>query len=398
VTLTVQAHLITDAELQRANAELEKGHEAIVALDGLQRQIVDLEIQLAQSEARVQALTAEAGAQRTLIDELQATIAELTSEEPPPVIEPGPTLGYMRVVGKRLLDAAGVPFLCRGVEAIVGPSRGPAAGRPGGLTDTIAATGSNAFRPNKFGRDGYSVGHELTDDQILAIFRRTAELKMVPYVVYPEDTGLPWFERPAVRQFLQSQRNLVIDALLEASGGMTAATVNAWVADAKSAITQLRSWGYKHPLSIHSIQSGRNLNRLLERGAELIAHDPEHNLLLGCQMYWPSTSWDWANEQGFGPTRPENMREAFRRIEAAPFAVQLGFATGDENRARNPYELQLELAAQHQVGWLWWDFHHGNTQDSLSNDGTLTNLTEAGRFVIEASDHGLRTAAKATGF
>lgn len=397
MTLTVQGHLISDAELQRANAALDREYAQATELDRLRSQVVSLEVSLAQSETQIQSLTADVTAQRELIIQLRATIAELTKE--PPIIEPGPTLGYMKVVGRKLLDAAGVPFLCRGVEAIVGPSRGPGAGRPGGITDTIAQAGSNAFRPNKFGREsGASPSSALTDDQILAIFRRTAELRMVPYVVFPEDTGLSWFERPNVKAFLQSQRNLVIDALLEAPGDMTAATVTAWMGDAKAAITRLRAAGYKHPLSIHSIQQGRNLNRVLERGAELIAHDPEHNLLLGCQMYWPSTSWDWAKEQGFGPTRPENMREAFRRIEAAPFAVQLGFATGDENRARNPYELQLELAAKHQVGWLWWDLHHGNTQDSLSNDGTLTNLTEAGRFVIETSNHGLRTASRATGF
>ncbi len=397
MALNVQAYLISEAELQRANTALDREDSSSTELESLKNQIVNLEVSLAQSETRVQSLTAEVEAQNELIAQLRTTIGELT-KDPPPVIEPGPTLGYMRVIGRKLLDAAGVPFVCRGVEAIVGPSRGPGAGRPGGLTDQIAQAGSNAFRPNKFGRDGSSPGASLTDDQILAIFRRTAEVKMVPYVVFPEDTGLGWFERPNVKAFLQGQKNLVIDALLEAPGNMSAATVNTWMADAKAAITRLRALGYKHPLSIHSVQSGRNLNRLLERGAELIAHDPEHNLLLGCQMYWPSTSWDWANEQGFGPTRPENMREAFRRIEAAPFAVQLGFATGDENRARNPYELQLELAAKHQVGWLWWDWNHGNTQDSLSNNDAGTDLTEAGRFVINASDHGLKTAAKATGF
>jgi hypothetical protein len=94
--------------------------------------------------------------------------------------------GILHRSGRQLLDASGAPFIVRGAEMVVGPSYGPGAGRPGGVTDVIASVGANAFRPNKY--------VSLSNPQIAAIIDRIGAVGMVPYVTF--DEGLDRFDDP----------------------------------------------------------------------------------------------------------------------------------------------------------------------------------------------------------
>jgi len=294
--------------------------------------------------------------------------------------------GILHRSGRQLLDASGAPFIVRGAEMVVGPSYGPGAGRPGGVTDVIASVGANAFRPNKY--------VSLSNPQIAAIIDRIGAVGMVPYVTF--DEGLDRFDDPGIKAAIQARPNLVIDALLEVDGQPTADVIENWLADAKAAISRLRGAGYQNVLSIHSVQQGRNLREVLVHGQELEDFDPLHNILMGCQMYWPlrdDGGFEWNEEQGFGRGE-EGIREAFREIADSSFPIQLGFATGDENQRPSPNDLLLTLAAENDVGWLWWDWTGvgGENQDSLSDDGTAENLTAAGHLVIEDHPDGFSSA------
>lgn len=305
---------------------------------------------------------------------------------PPPPPPPPPTqTGFMHTAGRQVLSASGAPFVARGVEMIVGPSFGPGASVPGGVTDFVASIKANAFRPN-----GYS---SLSTAQIIGIIKRCAAVGIVPYVAFNE--GNARFADSAVKAALQAIPNLVIDGLLEAEGDPTAANLATWLTDAKAVITDLRAQGYKHPISIHSVQSGRQLRAVLDHGAELVSFDPLHNVIMGCQMYWPIGGFEWQADQGFG-SGAAGIAAAFAAIAAAPFPIQLGFATGDENKRPNPVDQQLTLAGAGNVPWLWWDLWEGNTQDTLYLDDQFKQLTPSGALVINNHAAGFKSAQKLT--
>lgn len=350
---------------------------------------------LAAERARDGAIEAAASG-RALVSILDLLAADVVFEPPvvvppPPPPPPLPALNQMRAFGRQIRDARNVAFLARGAELIIGGDRGPAAGAANGITDVIASTGCNAFWPNKF--------FGLTDQQVLNIHTRSAAVGMVPYVTPPEAIGLDWFSRPLVKSTLGAMPNIVIDVLLEQEGGNNAASIANWLAAAKFAITKVRGFGYtKQLLQVHSIQQGRNLRQLLVHGQELLDFDPSHNLLFGCQMYWPSPpAWQWADEQGFG-TGLAGVRQAFVEIAAAPFAIQLGFAPSDEADRPSPYANMLALAAEFSVPWLWWDWTGvgGDDKHSLTTEGTLATKTTAGSVVIDTHAGGFKTAKRAS--
>ncbi len=221
---------------------------------------------------------------------------------------------------------------------------------------------------------------------------------MVPYVAFNE--GNARFADPVIKAAFQALPNLVIDGLLEDPNEANAAGIAKWLADAKAVITSIRNLGYKHPISIHAMEQGRQLKAVLDHGAELVAHDPMHNIITGCQMYWPLRAdggFEWNADQGFG-RGAAGIAEAFRQIALAPFPIQLGFATGDENQRPNPLDQQLTLAAANNVPFLHWDLWESNIMDALYANEAMTVLTAAGQLMIKDHPGGFKTAVKATGF
>jgi len=128
---------------------------------------------------------------------------------------------------------------------------------------------------------------------------------------------------------------------------------DAWVARAKDWIAKARTAGYTCPLTIMSINGGRNLKAVLDRGAEIVAADPLANTFLGWQAYWSS---DLDNTTDYyQKLSGMSLRTAFQRVAAAPFRIQVGICSEvpDLTIGRHVLEHQAQCVAL-GLPYLWW--------------------------------------------
>jgi hypothetical protein len=163
-----------------------------------------------------------------------------------------------------------------------------------------------------------------------------------------------------------------------------------FLADSTAALQQLRAWGYRVPLTVTANQFGRDLPSILELGAQIIASDPLHNVMLGWQAYWPNNNY---YQSMYGYT----LEQAVQAAAAAPFPIQLGLdhVTDFPSDVTADYGTLLTATQQNGIGWLWWDWYnpYGNEND-LTVDGSRGSLTDTGRVVMVDHAASVRNTAR----
>jgi hypothetical protein len=291
--------------------------------------------------------------------------------------EPVQTSNTLHLEGRDLIDTCGNRFVVRGVEQILG--RGiTVGGSLEALIDEIAKSGANAVRVLPTLAD-------FTVDELDALLSRITAHGLVVFLS-PGDRS--WFARSDVHAMLDKHKSmLIIDAFQEPNYDDR----TLWKADAISSIQAIRELGYTVPLTVLANQFGRDLPVLLEQGAEVIAADPLTNTILGWQAYWGVSGY---YEQHYGMSLAEAVSAAARQ----EFPIQAGIdGFADPADALN-YPVIMQQAQTEDVGWLWWDWYNPyGPLNSLSQDGTATNLTALGTAVVPEASNGLRSAQKACG-
>jgi hypothetical protein len=303
------------------------------------------------------------------------TTAPAAPSEPAPTVEapvdtPAPVAAAtMRTSGRRLLDSCGNPFVVRGVEQIFG-NQLPEGNDWLGLLNQIASTGVNAVRILA-GTDTLAVSD--VDDLLGAV----AEHGMVAYVTPYGNEGGGWLARPEVKTMLAKHEAYI---LIDAFGEPTFDDRDRFVAEATSSLQRVRSLGYRVPLVVTANQFGRDLPSILELGPEILATDPLHNTVFGWQAYWSSNGY-YQNTYGY------SLEEGVSAAAAAPFPVQLGLdrVTDFPSDATADFGALMSATQANGIGWLWWDWYnpYGN-ENSLTVDGSATNLTSTGRTVVSS--------------
>ncbi len=295
--------------------------------------------------------------------------------EPTTPDEPVQTSSTLRVEGRHIVDTCGNRFVVRGVEQILG--RGiTVGGSLETLIDEIARSGANALRVLPTLAD-------FTVDELDALFARITGHSMVIFLS-PGDRS--WFARSDVQAMLDKHKSmLIIDAFQEPNYDDR----TLWKSDAISAIQGVRDLGYTVPVTVLANQFGRDLPVLLEQGAEVVAADPLTNTILGWQAYWGVSGW---YEQHYGLSLSEGVSAAAQQ----GFPIQAGIdGFADPADALN-YPVIMAQSQSDNVGWLWWDWYNPyGPLNSLSQDGTATNLTDLGTAVVPNDANGLRAAQKA---
>jgi hypothetical protein len=97
-------------------------------------------------------------------------------------------------------------------------------------------------------------------------------------------------------------------------------------------------------------------------------------------------------EQHYGLSLSEGVSAAAQQ----GFPIQAGIdGFADPADALN-YPVIMAQSQSDNVGWLWWDWYNPyGPLNSLSQDGTATNLTDLGTAVVPNDANGLRAAQKA---
>lgn len=307
-----------------------------------------------------------------------APAAGTTEREPEPesVVVPEPASpaaapvarATMTTSGRQLLDSCGNPFVTRGVEQIFGEQL-PQGNDWVGLVEQIAASGVNAVRI-------LASTDTLDNSDIDSLLDVVAEHGLVAYITPYGDEGMRWLEGQDVRAMLARHEKYI---LIDAFGEPTFDDRERFVRDSKEAIRQVRSWGYRVPLTVTANQFGRDLPSVLELGADIVASDPLHNTVLGWQAYWSQGGY-------YQDTYGMSLTEAVDAISRASFPIQLGLDRITDFPASDTadYGTLMSATQAHGVGWLWWDwFNPYGNENNLTHDGRATALTATGSSVIE---------------
>lgn len=282
---------------------------------------------------------------------------------------PAPVAGdTMTTSGRQLLDSCGNPFVTRGVEQIFGEQL-PQGNDWLGLVEQIAASGVNAVRI-------LASTDTLGTNDVDSLLDVVAEHGMVAYITPYGNEGMRWLQGQDVRAMLAEHEKYI---LIDAFGEPTFDDRERFVADSTDAIRQVRSWGYRVPLTVTANQFGRDLPSLLELGAEIVASDPLHNTVLGWQAYWSQGGY-------YQDTYGMSLTEAVDAISRAPFPIQLGLDRVTDFPASDTadYGTLMSATQTHGVGWLWWDwFNPYGNENNLTDNGSATALTATGSSVIK---------------
>ena len=282
----------------------------------------------------------------------------------------------LRVSGNQLLDTCGQPFVVRGVEQILG-NQLPEGNDWLGLVRQIAATGSNAVRILP------SVS-TLTTENVDEILTYIGEQGMVAFI--DPLNGQDWYAQDDVKAMLKKHESFII---IDAYGEPQYDDIDMWREEAKAALVEMRALGYTVPFTVYANQFGRGLPSLFDYGAEILAADPLHNTFLGWQAYWGNTGY-------YQDTYGYSLTEAVDAIVASGLPIQMGLDhITDLPSTEADYGTLMQAAEENGVGWLWWDFYNPyGAENNLTVDGTVDNLTETGRAVLESHDASIANTAR----
>jgi hypothetical protein len=313
---------------------------------------------------------------------VDAPVVDTTSDEPEAddTTAPAPVArDTMTTSGRQLLDSCGNPFVTRGVEQIFGEQL-PQGNDWVGLVEQIAASGVNAVRI-------LASTDRLDTNDVDSLLDVVAEHGMVAYITPYGNEGMRWLEGQDVRAMLAEHEKYI---LIDAFGEPTFDDRERFLTDSTDAIRQVRSWGYRVPLTVTANQFGRDLPSVLELGAEIVASDPLHNTVLGWQAYWSQGGY-------YQDTYGMSLTEAVDAIARAPFPIQLGLDRVTDFPASDTadYGTLMSATQAHGVGWLWWDwFNPYGNENNLTENGSAAALTATGSSVIKTHAASVENTAK----
>jgi mannan endo-1,4-beta-mannosidase len=267
----------------------------------------------------------------------------------------------MKVVGRTLVSAAGEPVLLRGVNKM-----NIFLDHAGDSFPEIRLSGANTVR---IVWKTQHAGFTPTANDLDVVLGRALSEKLIPMPELHDATGdlagvqamTDYWTRPDIVAVLQKhQRWLLLNIANEA--GDDTVTHEQFVTTYSAAIAQLRGAGIVTPLVIDAPDWGKNVDRLIDSAAELIAADPQHNLLFSCHPYWPM----------HGGADPAFIQGRFSAAVQAGVPLVIGELSaygayaGPNASMCSPagevdYQTILTECNTHQIGWYAWEWGPGNT-------------------------------------
>jgi hypothetical protein len=144
-----------------------------------------------------------------------------------------------------------------------------------------------------------------------------------------------------------------------------------WLAGVKSLIDSVRGAGHKSVLKVGAPEGGRRVEFCLRGGTAAIAYDPEHQLALTWQAYWPSsTTPTWYQQQAGVAPGIAGTKAVLAQVAASGLPFLIGFDWHDN--IGNTGELEL-MAEAHRLGLSYQHW-------ALTGDGTLAGNNLIDRF------------------
>lgn len=289
------------------------------------------------------------------------------------------------VSGGRLFDRLGNDFVMRGINHPVAWFQDSALA----WMDEIATTDANSVRIVWETTRG-------TPAIVRASIERAVELGMVPMVEMHDVTGSTDVTGPArmAQYYVDEMRDILLEfepyLLINIANewGAFQTTDSEWVQAYQQAIAVLRDAGINHTLVIDASNWGQKGAVIVAEGAQLLAADPQHNVLFSTHMYQ-----DYED--------PQRILDVLRGAQAQSLPIivgEFGFQHGNRNGQPIPvpYTTMIDEAARLGLGYLAWSWT-GNSADvgylDLSQTGSASQLTGWGDDIVNG-ENGIRATSE----
>jgi len=217
--------------------------------------------------------------------------------------------------------------------------------------------------------------------------------------------AIPWWTSAPVLTVLNKHKKYLIINLANELGIYRWAGDNSQQATAltnfknayKTAITSIRNAGLDVPIMIDAPDCGTTIGAFNTIGAELITHDPKHNLLLSAHAYW--AGYNGTSE--ISTTISNNLPIVFGEVanKQSEGNDQCYYDLDGTNENHPPilpftYQSLLNTCQSNQIGWLAWSwFPDGCASRNMSSTGNYANLTTFGSDVVNNVTYGIKNKA-----
>jgi mannan endo-1,4-beta-mannosidase len=278
-----------------------------------------------------------------------------------------PSWPGLRVRGRFLEDQCGERVVLRGVDELAAYGTDPIGTE---WMPEIARTGANAVRL------AWLPDRPAAELDTLITNAIGSQLIPMPDCHNCQEDGasaaVAYFTRSDVLAVLvKHEQHLLINPTNGLGNPTPPITDDDWVAEFTDAIARLREAGLHVPLVIDPPSDADPMPTFLARGADLLAADPDHNLLFAIRLWWRPVD---------GRTVAE-LDGALDQAVAAGIPVvisEYGSVIGDGCQPVLPAADVLASAEAHEIGWLAWSWGAvGNSPCnalSMTSDGTFDTL------------------------
>ncbi len=249
----------------------------------------------------------------------------------------------------------------------------------------IAKTGANCVRIVWTMKDG--TAQELDT----AIANCRAE-HMIPIVELHDATGnfsqlsslVDWWVDPATVEVIKKhQEYLLINIGNEVGDGSVSNKTfkNSYI----EAVTRMREAGIHVPLIIDASTWGQDINILQACGPDILAADPDANVMFSAHLWWPYM---------YGHTAQEVIDELTESKEMGLPLVIGEFANQWEETTQGqiPYKTIMEYCAKYEIGYLIWSWGPGNNPQTfldMTTDGTFDTMQDWAKEMVFEDEYAL---------
>lgn len=282
----------------------------------------------------------------------------------------------LKVNGRFLETPCGEQVLLRGINKM-----NIWKDKTGETMSEIAQSGANSVRivwaGTGRGRSGSEIGKAADLD---AVMTNCIKEGMIPIPECHDATGDKWELVPEIVKYWTKPEIVAVLKKHEAYSILNIANEAGldeddadWLNTYKDAISKIRATGLLLPIMIDGDHWGQNTDKLFRFGKNLIAHDPEHNVLFSFHPWWPSSQ--------FGSY--QNVVDKIRTELDSSVKVNLPLIVGEfAHHAPGcgleiPHKEIMEMCADKQISWLAWSWGPGNSDCSdmdMTENGTMATF------------------------
>ncbi|MET0285037.1 MAG: cellulase family glycosylhydrolase [Polyangiales bacterium] len=282
--------------------------------------------------------------------------------KPTPSANNGTAAGVYKVKEGKIFDGCGEELVMRGVNHPTIYTD-----RAGAAFPEIAKTGANTVRLFWFGTHGVSV------NELEAPVSNAVKSGLLP-IIEMHDSTCKWDVDPIIAEWIKPemvsfikkhQNHLIVNIANEASYP----NGDEFVSKYKTAITKMRNAGIRTPLMIDGGRCGRDYDTLLNRGKELLDHDPDHNLIFSAHLYDPLPAATYAS------------------MFAKAKSLQIPFIVGEFANKEPPgcgkdidYKSLISEANKAGYGWLAWSWGDNDPNGVWNTDCGEFDMTKTFSF------------------